>query len=67
MTALDAVLSVGGFTEFASQNSVVVIRKEGKEVKNLNVRLKDVMNDGDVEKNLPLKPGDIVKVNTGIF
>jgi len=29
MTALDAVLSAGGFTEFASQNSVVVVRKDG--------------------------------------
>lgn len=67
MTALDAILAVGGFNEFASQNNVVVIRKEGDEVKNIKVRIKDVINNGEIEKNLHLRPGDIIKVNTGIF
>lgn len=67
MTTLDAILSSGGFTEFASQNSVVVIRKEGDEVKNIEVRMKDVIKGGDLDKNLPLKPGDIVRVKSGIF
>ncbi len=66
MTALDAVLSTGGFTDYASQNNVVVVRKEGDAVKNIRVKVKDVIN-GDIGKNLPLKPGDIVKVNSGIF
>jgi len=67
MTTLDAVLSAGGFNDFASQNNVEVVRREGDKVENIRVRLKDVINDGDVSKNLMLKPGDIVKVNTGIF
>lgn len=66
MTALDAVLSAGGFTEFASQNSVVVVRKDGDTVKNIEVKLKDVMN-GNVNKNLFLQPGDIVMVHSSIF
>ena len=66
LTALDAVLSAGGFTEFASQNSVIVVRKEGDSVKNVEVRLKDVIN-GDVSKNMALMPGDVVTVKTGIF
>jgi len=66
MTALDAVLSAGGFTEFASQNSVTVTRKEGQEFKTIDVKLKDVIN-GDASKNVPLKPGDLVTVKTGIF
>ncbi len=66
MTALDAVLSAGGFTEFASQNDVLVVRKEGKEATKINVRLKDVMN-GKNSKNVLLKPGDIVMVQTGFF
>ena len=66
MTALDAVLSAGGFTEFASQNSVVVVRKNGDAVKNIEVKLKDVMN-GNVNKNLFLQPGDIVMVHSNIF
>jgi len=66
MTTLDAVLSAGGFTEYASQNSVVVVRKEGDKNKNIEVRLRDVMY-GDVNKNLPLQPGDIVMVHSNIF
>jgi polysaccharide export outer membrane protein len=67
MTALDAVLSAGGFNDYASQNNVEVVRKGADKVENIRVRLKDVINDGEVSKNLLLKPGDIVKVNTGLF
>ena len=67
MTALDAVLSAGGFTEFASQNSVEIIRQEDGQVKSIEVRLKDVIKGGDVSKNVPLKPGDMISVKSGIF
>lgn len=66
LTALDAVLAAGGFTEFASQNNVSVLRKEGAEIKNIEVRLKDVIN-GDISKNTLLKPGDVITVKTGLF
>ncbi|HMK56877.1 MAG TPA: polysaccharide biosynthesis/export family protein [Dissulfurispiraceae bacterium] len=62
MTALDAVLSAGGFTEFANQNSVMIIRPDG----NIWVRLKDVIN-GDASKNVELNPGDIISVKSGLF
>ncbi len=67
MTALDAVLSAGGFTEFASQNNVVIVRNEGGEAKNIQVKLKDVVKGGDLNKNVPLKPGDLVNVKSSIF
>lgn len=66
MTALDAVLIAGGFTEFASENDVLIVRKEGNAVTNITVKLKDVMK-GKVSKNVLLKPGDLVTVKTGIF
>ncbi len=66
MTALDAVLSAGGFTEYASQNGVVVVRKEGGKIKNIDVKLRDVMY-GDINKNVLLLPGDIVMVHSNIF
>ncbi len=68
MTTLDAILNAGGFTEFADQNDVIVVRKEGKEVKSIEARLKDVMRKGNINADLPLKPGDRVIVKTaGIF
>ena len=67
LTVVDAVLGAGGFTEYASPNDVLVVRKEGGEFKTIEVRLKDVMQSGEVGKDLPLKPGDHVIVKTGIF
>jgi polysaccharide export outer membrane protein len=67
MTALDAILNAGGFTEFADLNDVIVTRKEGNEVRNIEVRLKDVIKRGEISKDLPLKPGDRIIVKTGIF
>jgi polysaccharide biosynthesis/export protein len=66
MTALDAVLVAGGFTEFASQNDVMIVRKTGDSFTKIKVKLKDVMN-GNMSKNVLLKPGDTITINTGIF
>jgi polysaccharide biosynthesis/export protein len=67
LTALDAILMAGGFTDFAKQNDVAVIRKDGGEMRSIEARLKDVMNDGAVSKDVRLKPGDLVVAKTGIF
>ena len=66
-TALDAILNAGGFTEFARQNDVLVVRKTGKETKNIVARMKDVIKDGDISKDVLLMPGDLVIVKTGMF
>ncbi|MDA8091248.1 MAG: polysaccharide biosynthesis/export family protein [Nitrospiraceae bacterium] len=66
MTVLDAVLSSGGFTDFASQNNVVIERKNGGKTESIKVKLKDIM-DGDIKKNVFLKPGDMIIVKSRIF
>jgi polysaccharide export outer membrane protein len=67
LTALDAILNAGGFTEFARQNDVLVVRKSGKETINIEARMKDVIRDGDISKDVPLMPGDLVIIKTGMF
>ncbi|MBN2654289.1 MAG: polysaccharide biosynthesis/export family protein [Nitrospirae bacterium] len=67
MTVLDAILSAGGFNEFASQNSVVVMRKEGEETKNIEVPVKSIINSGEITKMPALMPGDTIRVDTGLF
>ena len=66
MSALDAVLMTGGFTDFANKNNVLVERTEGKKTEKIEVKLGDVMN-GDLGKNVILKPGDTVVVKKRIF
>ena len=59
MTILDAMIAVGGITEFASGNRAVLVRAaEGN--KEYNVRLKDLLKRGDVSANVDLRPGDIL-------
>jgi polysaccharide export outer membrane protein len=67
LTVVDAILGAGGFTEYASQNDVLVVRREDNQVKSIEVRAKDVMKDGDINKDVLLKPGDHIIVKTGIF
>ena len=67
MTTFDAILGAGGFTEFANPNDVVIVRKKGNGAKNIDVSLKDVMKRGEIDKDIPLQPGDRVIVKTGIF
>jgi polysaccharide export outer membrane protein len=66
---LDIILEAGGFTKFARENSVLVIRKDakGEPSKELTVKVKDLMKDGDLSQNILLMPGDFVIVKEGIF
>lgn len=63
MTVLDAVLGAGGFAEFADQNDVTVVRKEGERVKKINVKLKSAIQKGEIDQDLSLKPGDRIFVD----
>lgn len=67
LTVVDVVLIAGGVTEFASANSTVVMRKSGKEIKEIKVRLNDVLKKGDISQNVVLLPGDTVIVPEGLF
>ena len=50
ITILDVILSVGGFTEFANENDVRIVRKNEKNEKaEIFIRVKDVMK-GDLSK-----------------
>ncbi len=67
ITILDVILSVGGFTEFANENNVNIVRKNEKgERTEMIVRVKDVMK-GDLSKNVRIMPGDIIIVKESLF
>ncbi|MBI4847314.1 MAG: polysaccharide biosynthesis/export family protein [Nitrospirae bacterium] len=66
-TIMDAILSVGGFTEFAKENDVEVLRKQDNgERSKISVKAKDLMK-GDLGKNVLLMRGDVVVVKESLF
>ncbi len=67
MTVLDAILAVGGLGEFAAGNRGKIVRTEAGKPREIKVRIGDLVNDGDVSQNLPLKPGDVLVVPESRF
>lgn len=67
MSALDAMIAVGGLTEFAAGNNATVVRiKDGKQ-QQFGVRLDDLIKDGEISANVALKPGDIMIIPESWF
>lgn len=67
MTVLDAVLAVGGLTDYAAGNRARIVRTENGQEKDIPVRLSALVNGGDMSQNLPLKPGDVLVVPESRF
>ena len=67
MSVLDVMIEVGGLTEFAAGNRALLVRTvDGKE-KQFNVRLDDLVRDGDISANVPMWPGDILIIPESFF
>src|SRR4051794_17649571 len=68
MTMLDVMIEVGGLTEFASGNRAVLARGgTGGNQTTFNVRLDDLLRDGDIRANVPVLPGDVVIIPQSWF
>lgn len=68
MTLLDAMISVGGLTDFAAGNRAVLVRRDDMgNTQNYTVRLDDLLEEGDISANARLLPGDIIIVPQSWF
>ncbi|MEQ8659891.1 MAG: SLBB domain-containing protein, partial [Gammaproteobacteria bacterium] len=67
MTALDAMIAVGGLTEFAAGNRASIVRMSGGGQEEYRVRLEDLIRDGDITANVPMQPGDILIIPEAWF
>jgi polysaccharide export outer membrane protein len=67
MTLLDVMIQVGGLTPFAAGNRAKLIRSVDGEQHQYRVRLKDLIEDGDMKANVKMAPGDILIVPTAWF
>jgi polysaccharide export outer membrane protein len=66
MTLLDAMISVGGLTEFAAGNRAVLVRRMGEE-KQYSLRINDLIRKGDITANVELLPGDVIIIPESSF
>ena len=67
MSLMDVMIAVGGTTEFAAGNRASLIRTvDGKQQK-YNVRLDDLIRDGDISANVPMRPGDVLVIPESFF
>jgi polysaccharide export outer membrane protein len=67
LTVMGAILESGGFTKFADQNDTIIYRNDGSKYTAIPVKMKKLMQSGDLSQNLLLQPGDYIMVKEGIF
>ncbi|MEM6266216.1 MAG: XrtA/PEP-CTERM system exopolysaccharide export protein [Pseudomonadota bacterium] len=69
MTVLDAMIAVGGLSEFAAGNRAKLIRldREAGLQKEYRLRLSDLLKRGDASANVSLKPGDTIIIPESRF
>ena len=62
MTVMDVILGAGGANEFADLDSATLYRKLEDDVVAIPVDLDAILNNGNIETNYRLVPGDIITV-----
>ncbi len=60
MTLLDVMIAVGGLTEFADGNGASIVRIEDGRQQQYGIRIKDLIQGGEIDANVDILPGDIV-------
>ena len=69
MTLLDAMIAVGGLSEYAAGNKARLIRfdKGTGRQKEYSIRLGDLLKKGDSKANVLLQPGDVIIIPESMF
>ena len=69
MTLLDALIAVGGLSEFAAGDRARLIRfdRESGEQRQFDLRIASLLRRGDVRANVRLEPGDVIIIPESMF
>ena len=69
MTLLDAMIAVGGLSEYAAGNRATLIRfdRQSGEQREYSLRLSDLLRRGDSDANVMLNPGDVIIIPESMF
>ena len=62
LTVLQAFALAGGFTEWASKNEIILLRRVGGETKMISVKYKDVVKGKDLSQDISIKANDTIIV-----
>lgn len=67
LTVLEAITSVGGFTDIANTSKVRVLRMENGKQKTIDVDVSQITKQGNKSMDIALQPGDVVFVPQSMF
>ncbi|MEW4466798.1 XrtA/PEP-CTERM system exopolysaccharide export protein [Parasphingorhabdus sp. JC815] len=69
MTLLDAMIAVGGLSEFAAGNKARLVRysQETGKQKEYALRISDLLDRGQTKANVMLSPGDVIIIPKSMF
>jgi polysaccharide export outer membrane protein len=67
LSVLDVMIATKGLTRFAAGNRAVIVRQEPDGPRSYNVRLDDLLKDGDISQNVAMQPGDTLFVPQAWF
>jgi polysaccharide export outer membrane protein len=69
MTLLDALIAVGGLSEYAAGNRARLIRvdRENGQQREYDLRISDLLRRGDIRANVRLEPGDVIIIPESMF
>lgn len=67
MTVMDAVIEAGSVDLYADSNRTKLYRRTAEGNVTYDIRLKDILEKGDMSTNIPLMPGDVITVPERAF
>ncbi|NNF67757.1 MAG: sugar ABC transporter substrate-binding protein [Gammaproteobacteria bacterium] len=67
LTLLDVLIEVGGLTDLAAGRRAKIIRRQGTEMIEINVRPDILMDKGDLRANVKMMPGDVLIIPEARF
>ena len=69
MTLLDAMIAVGGLSEFAAGDRARLIRydRQANRQREYDLRIASLLRRGDVRANVRLEPGDVIIIPESMF
>lgn len=66
-TLLEVISKAGGFTPIAKRKAVRILRREGDRTRVIVVDVRRILDEGKLEEDIPLMPGDVVIVPERFF